>query len=62
MNDVHLIIKFYDYAVAFLMKGIWEYEGFETFTFNPFVPNALFLYPLKTSENRFSDDFRGNRS
>ena len=21
-------------------------------TFNPFVPNAPFLYPLKTSENR----------
>ena len=27
---------------------------------NPFFPNALFLYPLKTPENlRFSDIFRG---
>ena len=30
--------------------------------FNPFAPNARFLYPLKTSENlRFSDVFRGKR-
>ena len=28
--------------------------------FNPFVPNASFLYPLKTSE-RFSDIFKGQR-
>ena len=33
---------------------------------NPFVPNAPFLYPLKTSENltvflRFSDVFSGHR-
>ena len=28
-------------------------------TINPFVPNALFLYILRTSENRFSDVFRG---
>ena len=29
---------------------------------NPFVPNAPFLYPLKTSENlRFFDVFRGWR-
>ena len=30
-------------------------------TLNPFVPNTLFLYPLKTSEKalRFSDVFRG---
>ena len=27
--------------------------------FNPFVPNAAFLYPLKTSENL--DVFRGSR-
>ena len=28
--------------------------------FNPFVPNAPSVYPLKTSENRkFSDVFRG---
>ena len=29
---------------------------------NPFVPNAPFLYPLKTSENRkVFDVFRGQR-
>ena len=28
--------------------------------FNPFVPNAPFLHPLKTLENcKFSDIFRG---
>ena len=26
---------------------------------NQFVPNASFLYPLKTSKNRFSDVFSG---
>ena len=31
-------------------------------SFNPFVPNASFLYLLKTSENRrLSDIFRGQR-
>ena len=31
-------------------------------TINPFVPNAPFLYPLKTSENlTVSDVFRGSR-
>ena len=30
--------------------------------FNPFVPNAPFLYPLKILENlKFSDVFRGGR-
>ena len=29
---------------------------------NPFVPNASFLYPLKTSENLwFADVFRGQK-
>ena len=29
------------------------------FGFNPFVSNAPFLYPLKTSKKRSSDVFRG---
>ena len=37
------------------------FDRFVGLTLNPFVPNALFLYPLKTSEKalRFSDIFRG---
>ena len=31
-------------------------------SFNPYSPNVTFLYPLKTSENLFSDIFRGYRN
>ena len=31
------------------------------FSFNPFVPNAPFLYPMKTSENRKVFCFHGDR-
>ena len=30
--------------------------------FNPFVPNASFLYPLKTSENLENLDYLANRT
>ena len=31
--------------------GEFQSKGMYSRTFNPFVPNAHFLYPLKTSEN-----------
>ena len=35
-------------------------DGIKCSNANPFVPNAPFLYPLKTSKNlRFSDIFMG---
>ena len=30
--------------------------------FNPFHASGLFVYPLKTENQKFSDKFRGNRS
>ena len=45
----------------------WTYiDQYSPFSINPFVPNAPFLYLLKTTENRnvflrFSDFFRGKR-
>ena len=32
--------------------SFYEMQQAFGFTFNPFVPNVLFLYPLKTSENQ----------
>ena len=40
---------------AFLFLFLWLFKKKLTFApegINPFVPNAPFLYPLKTSENR----------
>ena len=40
------------HQITIVIRCIW-FSGFLIiyFTLNPFVPNALFLYPLKTSEN-----------
>ena len=32
--------------------SFYEMQQAFGFTLNPFVPNVLFLYPLKTSENQ----------
>ena len=61
---------FYDYDVKKIDQIINRqqatnclgvFDHFVGLALNPFVPNAPFLYPLKTSEKalRFSDIFRG---
>ena len=39
---------------ALILESIYIFESTNRFIydFNAFVPNASFLYPLKTSENR----------
>ena len=50
----------FDNNVAFTHK--WKHIMFRTVVINPFLANALFLYPLKRSENLwFCDIFRRYR-
>ena len=43
----------------FFSSGFYERVCLKILVFNPFVPNARFLYPLKTENLKFSDVFRG---
>ena len=49
-DGVDLIMKIYDLGRCLFNEGDMGVWGFETFIFNPFVPNAPFLFPLKTME------------
>ena len=49
--DIHNIrIYFIPFYGKYLQISMMDTKRF--IVFNPFVPNAPFLYPLKTSENR----------
>ena len=56
MNSIKIcLFRSFIMVIIFAVVKFWDFLQIPAFWINPFVPNAPFLYPLKTSENLMVD-------